>query len=163
MRGDDLPVTAVAPVHAELVAHRRVEVIADGNPDKAGPGLPEVACRLLGELQVREHRWPKVVGVKLLRELALGKSLFVQRRRAHRAQSHSCDGALAGQGVACRLLQRLNPVGRLLVRERLNEHLRLGQFRFFHFESAKAEAGDSLWSLALPHADVLPTLVGFAD
>src|SRR6266566_3427193 len=46
------PVAAVAPIDAKLVANRRVEVIANGNPDQSGPGLTEAAGGLLRQLQV---------------------------------------------------------------------------------------------------------------
>ena len=88
VRRHNLPVPAVAPVHAKLMAHRRIEVIADRNPDQLGPRLAEVARGLLRELQVFEQRWPKVVGVKLDCEFAFGQGFLIEASCAHRAQRH---------------------------------------------------------------------------
>jgi hypothetical protein len=49
VRGHNLPVAAVAPLHAELVAHGGVEEIAEGYPHEFRPGLSEVAGGLLSD------------------------------------------------------------------------------------------------------------------
>ena len=85
VRGNHFPVPAIAPVHAELMPNRGVEVVANRNPYESGPRLTKVASRLLGNLDVRKGRPTEIIGVQLHRELTLGKRLLVERRRAHRS------------------------------------------------------------------------------
>ena len=80
------PIPAVTPVHPELMAHSRIEVVADRNPYQFGPGLAEVARRLLRELKVFERSWSKIVRVELYCELRFGESFLVETGGAHRAQ-----------------------------------------------------------------------------
>jgi hypothetical protein len=59
------------------MTHRCVEVIAEGNPHKFGPGLPKVAGGLLRDLKMGELGWAEEVRINLNGKLPLGEGLFV--------------------------------------------------------------------------------------
>ena len=159
---NDFPVAAISPIESEFVADGVVKVIADGNPDETGPGLPEIAGGLLGDVDLGELRRAEVIGVKLDGEFGFGEGFFVETGGAHVAES---DGsvALAGQIAGNTLLEGLNPGRRIFVGERLDEHRRLGELCFFHFEAAEAETCDGLRILTFPDGDILIAVIGITN
>ena len=159
---DDFPVAAISPIESEFMANGIVKVIADGNPDETGPGLPEIAGSLLSDVDLGELRRAEVIGVKLDGEFGFGEGFLVETGGAHVAES---DGsvALAGQIAGDTLLEGLNPRGRIFVGEGLDQHRRLGELCFFHFEAAEAETSDGLRILTFPDRDVLIAVIGITN
>ena len=164
---DNLPVTMIAPIYAEFMTNGVVEVIANGNPDEAGPGLSEIACSLLGDVNLRELRRAKVIGVELDGKFAFREGFFIELSGVHGPEGDAFDvGTIKSTRnvlVADRTFQGFDPGRGILVSKRLDENRGLGEFGFFDFEFAETKARDGLRRFTFPNSDILIAVVGIAD